>query len=96
MEELKKEYMASLSEAEKDRLFPHDFTDGMSLECYDFVEAIENNRPPEIDAEMGLRAKSICEAIHESNACGQSVTYDDVFAGKVELYQKPINAHCGL
>lgn len=49
-----------------------------------------------IDAEIGLRAKAICEAIYESNACGQVVNYDDVVAGKVERYQKPINAHWGL
>ena len=44
------------------------FTDGVVLECYDFIDAIENDRPPEITAEMGLRAKSICEAIYESSA----------------------------
>ena len=60
------------------------------------MDAIENSRPPEIDVEIGLRAKAICEAIYESNACGQVVNYDDVVAGKIERYQKPINAHWGL
>lgn len=96
MEDLKGEYMGSLSEAEKDRLFPHNFTDGVLLECYDFVDAIENDRSPELDAEMGLRAKAICEAVYESNACGQAVNYEDVVAGKIEVYQKPINAYWGI
>lgn len=96
MESLIADYMASLSDEEKARLFPHNFTDGVVLECYDFVDAIENNRPPELDAEVGLRAKSICEAIYESNACGQAVDYEAVVAGDIEVYQKPINERWGL
>ena len=96
MENLIADYMASLSDEEKSRLFPHNFTDGVVLECYDFVDAIENNRPPELDAEVGLRAKSICEAIYESNACGQAVDYEAVVAGNIEVYQKPINERWGL
>ena len=53
MENLIAEYMASLSDEQKDKLFPHNFTDGVVLECYDYVDAIENNRPPELDAEVG-------------------------------------------
>ncbi len=96
MKDLMDAYMASLSEEEKARLFPHNFTDGVVLECYDFVDAIENNRPPELDAEVGLRAKSICEAIYESNACGQAVDYEEVVAGNIEVYQKPINERWSL
>lgn len=96
MENLIAEYMASLSDEQKDKLFPHNFTDGVVLECYDYVDAIQNNRPPELDAEVGLRAKSICEAIYESNACGQAVNYEDVVSGAIEVYQKPINERWGL
>ncbi len=91
MEDLVTEYMAGLTEAERDRLFPHGIEDGVLLECYDFVDAIENNRPVEVDGELGLRAKAICEAIYESNACGQAVSYDDVVDGKIDAYQRPIN-----
>ncbi len=96
MESLMTDYMANLSTHEKERLFPYGFTDGVQLECYDFVDAIENKRPPELDATVGLRAKSICEAIYESNACGQAVDYEDVVAGKVEVYQKSINERWAL
>ena len=96
MESLIADYMESLSDEEKSRLFPHNFTDGVVLECYDFVDAIANNRPPELDAEVGLRAKSICEAIYESNACGQAVDYEEVVAGNIEVYQKPINERWSL
>ncbi len=96
MKNLIDDYMSSLDEEEKNRLFPHGFTDGVVLECYDFVDAIENNRPPEITAEMGLRAKSICEAIYESNACNQVVDYEAVVSGEIEVYQKPINERWNL
>ena len=96
MESLIDEYMASLSDEEKNQLFPHNFTDGVVLECYDFVDAIQNNRPPELDAEAGLRAKSICEAIYESNACRHAVNYENVVSGDIEIYQKPINERWGL
>ena len=96
MEDLIEDYMSSLDEEEKNRLFPHGFTDGVVLECYDFVDAIENDRPPEITAEMGLRAKSICEAIYESNACNQVVDYEAVVSGEIEVYQKPINERWDL
>lgn len=96
MENLIAEYRSSLSDEEEARLFPHNFTDGVVLECYDFADAIANNRPPELDAEVGLRAKSICEAIYESNACGQAVDYEEVVAGNIEVYQKPINERWNL
>ena len=96
MESLIAEYRSSLSDEAAARLFPHNFTDGVVLECYDFADAIENNRPPELDAEVGLRAKSICEAIYESNACGQAVDYEEVVAGNIEVYQKPINERWNL
>jgi len=63
----------------------------LNLVCY-----IENDRPPEITAEMGLRAKSICEAIYESNACNQVVDYEAVVSGEIEVYQKPINERWDL
>lgn len=91
MEQIKQDYRASLSEEEEARLFPYGFEDGVLLECYDFVDAIENGRAPEIDAEMGLRAKSICESIYESGVSGQAVDFEQVVAGEVNAYQKPID-----
>jgi len=96
MQDLIKDYFEELGEEGKEKLFPHGFTDGVLLECYDFVDAIENNREPEITAEMGLRAKSICESIFESGFCGQAVKFDDVVSGKINAYQKPINEHWNL
>lgn len=103
MPDLEKEFLESLSAEEMERLFPLGFTrgtdgwnQGFILECYDFADAIEKGRPPELDAEAGLRAKSICESIYESSACGQVVNFEDVVSGKIETYQKSINERWGL
>jgi predicted dehydrogenase len=96
MVELQKQFLAQLGEAKKNALFPHGFMDGFVIECYDFLDAIEKKRKPEVDGEAGLKAKAICEAIFESACIGQAVKYDDVVSGKIEEYQKPINEHWGL
>ena len=96
MVEMQRQYNAQLDEAKKNALFPYGFTDGYVLECYDFLDAIEKKRKPEVDGETGLKAKAICEAIFESACLGQAVWYDDVLNGKIEEYQRPINEHWGL
>jgi predicted dehydrogenase len=96
MVELQKQFLAQLGEAKKNALFPHGFMDGFVIECYDFLDAVEKKRKPEVDGEAGLKAKAICEAIFESACIGQAVKYDDVVSGKIEEYQKPINEHWGL
>ncbi|HID55395.1 TPA: Gfo/Idh/MocA family oxidoreductase, partial [Candidatus Poribacteria bacterium] len=93
MEDLQKQFLEELGEEGRNRLFPHGFMDGVTLECYDFLDAIQNDRPPEVDGETGMKAKAICEAIFESSFLGCAVKYDDVLEGKIEFYQKPINEY---
>jgi predicted dehydrogenase len=96
LSELQEEFMATLSEEEKNRLFPHGFTNGVTIECYDFLDAIQNDREPEVTGEVGMKAKAICESIYESATCGKAVKYDDVLDGKIEEYQRPINERWGI
>ncbi|HIE52183.1 MAG TPA: Gfo/Idh/MocA family oxidoreductase [Armatimonadetes bacterium] len=96
MREVIDEFLGSLSEEERQRLFPYGFTDGVVLEVYDFIDALATERPPEIDAEEGLKAKAIGEAIYESAYCGQAVKVADVISGQVEGYQREINERWGL
>ena len=84
------------SKDEKERLFPYGLTNGVTLECWDFVDACANRRKPEIDAWDGLKAKAISETVYESAAAGKAIAYDDVVACKVEKYQGPINKRWGL
>ncbi|MGQ9514338.1 MAG: Gfo/Idh/MocA family protein [Thermoproteota archaeon] len=91
MSEMQRQFLAQLDEDKKNALFPYGFTDGVVIECYDFLDAIEKGRKPEVDGEAGMKAKAICEAIYESAFIGQAVSYDDVLEGKIEEYQRPIN-----
>lgn len=91
-EEILTEYMASLGEAEKARLFPYGATGGFSVEVWDFVDAVAKGRKPEMDGEDGLRSKALCETCYESSVAGKPVKYADVLSGKVSAYQDPIDA----
>jgi predicted dehydrogenase len=90
------EFLLSLSPDEKERLFPYGITNGVTLECWDFVDACAKRRKPDIDAWDGLKAKAFSETVYESAAAGKAIAYDDVVACKVEKYQGPINKHWGL
>ncbi|MBI4551162.1 MAG: Gfo/Idh/MocA family oxidoreductase [Candidatus Latescibacteria bacterium] len=96
LNDLKIEFLLSLDAGRKEQLFPHGITDGVVLECYDFIDAVAHRRRPEVDGWDGLRAKAISEAIYESSWCGQAVSVDEVVAGKVEGYQKDINEYWKL
>ena len=66
------------------------------MEIYDFIDAIRNRRPPEVDGWTGLQAKAISIAIYESGYSGEVVTIADVLDGKVNGYQQEIDEHWGL
>lgn len=90
-EEIQQMYLATLSEETKRRLFPYGTTDPFAIEVWDFINAITEDRKPEMDGEDGLRAKALCEACYESAAAGKTVKYEDVLAGMIDAYQKPID-----
>ena len=92
-EQLEKRYLRQLSKREKDRLFPYGLSDGISNECWDFVEAVATGRPPEVDVHGGLAAKSLSYALYESATAGKPIKPADVASGKVRAYQKPIDEH---
>ncbi len=69
---------------------------GVALECYDFLCAVRERRPPELDGWAGLEAQAIPEGFFESSHLGQVVRIADVVDGKVENYQREINDHWGL
>ena len=96
MSEFQRQFLEQLDEDKKNTMFPHGFTKGVVIECYDFLDATEKKRKPEVDGEAGMKAKAICESIYESAYIGRAVRYEDVLSGKIEEYQKPINEHWGL
>lgn len=93
---LQNAYMNSLSEAEKETLFPHGITEGVTLEVYDFLDAVRKRRRPELDGVDGLKAQAVCDAIYESGWCGEAVKFDDIYNDQVSGYQDEINQRWGI
>jgi len=91
MPKLQSMYLDTLSQKQKDRLFPYGLTDGMALELWDFIDALSIGRDVEIDAVEGLNSKAVSEAIYESGKSGQVVKVSDVISGKVNAYQKDVD-----
>jgi len=96
MDELREEYLSSLSADEKEKLFPLGITNSVALGIYDFLDSVKSDREPEVTGWDGFAAQAICEAIYESAHCSQAVNVDDVISGKVEAYQADINEHWGI
>ena len=95
-DDLQKAYMGSLSQEEKNSLFPHNITEGVALEVYDFLDAVQKRRRPELDGVDGLKAQAVCNAIYESGWCGESVKFDDVYNERISGYQDEINDKWGI
>jgi predicted dehydrogenase len=72
-------------------LFPYGITGGVTLELWDFVDALAKGRPVEIDVEEGLRSKAVSEAIYESGLSEQVVKVADVLSGKVNAWQRDVD-----
>jgi predicted dehydrogenase len=94
--ELREQFLRSLAVDERERLFPAGITDAITIELYDFLEAVRTGRRPEIDGKEGLRDMAVCEALYESDAVRQAVKVADVLDGSVDAYQRLIDAHWGL
>jgi predicted dehydrogenase len=90
------EYQKSLSAEDRQRLFPWGATDGMSVEVGEFVRAVGEGGPVELDGLAGLRAKALSMACYESNALGRAVKFADVLAGRLNAYQRPIDEYWKL
>ena len=50
----------------------------LGIEQADFVDAIANNRPPEVDGEQGLRSLALVAALLESEQVGRIYTLDEM------------------
>ena len=91
MARLQEIYLETLSQRKKNQLFPYGITGGVTLELWDFIDALSKGRPVEIDAEEGLRSKAISEAIYESGKLGQVVKVADVLKGRIDAYQRDVD-----
>lgn len=97
LKELEERYLATLTEEERDSLFPGGSLDGFAAIIRDFAATIRGDRDkPEVDGWEGLRSLAVCEAVYESAIAGEPVRVDDVISGQRDAYQCRINEHWGL
>lgn len=68
----------------------------LGIEIGDFVAAVLDGRPPEVDGLGGMRSVALVLAVLESDALGRPVTVDEVLSGAVHGYQEDIDAALGL
>ncbi len=79
--------------------FPEEISDVFALEALDWIAAIDaghTGRRPEIDGQAGLRDLAAAFAILESDMARREVAVDDVLAGVIDTYQRPINEALGI
>jgi len=92
LSELTSEFMASLSESDRERLFPLGLTDDIAQEVHEFIVAcLEGNPQVEIDGEEGYKSQAVCMAVYESATLQQTISVADVMGLRVEAYQRPLN-----
>jgi predicted dehydrogenase len=91
-EQLRDEFLASLNDDERERLFPFGLMDGIAQEIHEFVVACQQgNLKVEVDGEEGYRSQAVCMAVYESATLHRPVKVARVMALKVEAYQRPFN-----
>ena len=84
-------YLDSLDSGQRNKLFPASIDHAKGNVLGEFVNAIREDREPELDGEEGLRDMAVPMAIYESSVLGMPVTIDEVLAGEIDTYQSDIN-----
>jgi predicted dehydrogenase len=81
----------SISDDEREKLFPRGITDTIATELHEFIEAVQGRGEVEMTGIEGYRDEVISMMLYESHALGRPVTFDEVADLKVETYQNTIN-----
>ena len=68
----------------------------IAIEYHDFANAILNDRQPEVDGIVGMKAVAAIYGILESAVLGTSVKLSEVEAGKICGYQEEIDGELGF
>jgi predicted dehydrogenase len=97
LDEVKRMYLESLGEEQKEQLFPRGVTNAMAVEIWEFLEAVRGKRRGvEVDGWEGLKAVAACHALYESALTGEVIAVDDVLSGKRGAYQSMIDEYWKL
>lgn len=77
----------------KARDFPLGLTDTFALAQYEWLQAVQQRRPPETSGQEALASLACAFAVLESAQLGRRVAVEEVAAGWLEGYQRAINEH---
>ena len=95
-EALVEAYQNSLTEDEREQLFPCGVENPISTELKDFADAVRGQGTPEVDGLDGYRSQAICMAIFESAWFNRPVTLAEIERGDLEGYQAEIDQALGI
>ena len=94
---LTQKYMESLSDDEKEHLFPRGIINTVTIEWRCFIETLTAGSAVEVDGMTGYKAMAVPMAVYESAAIGgEAVEMEDILNLNIENYQGPINKRIGL
>jgi predicted dehydrogenase len=94
MEELQANHRKAIGPEGVQRLYPNGVTDHFATEIWDFLQAIELKRRPEVDGWDALGTLALVEGIYESSWSGQAIRIDDVLRGAApHHWQDAIDAY---
>lgn len=81
MSELQAKMRQDLGPDRLQRLYPNGVTDHFATELWDFLDAVENDRQPEVNGWGGLATIGLVEGIYESAISGHTVKIADILSG---------------
>lgn len=96
MDELVKQYMAAVSDEERERWFPLGVEDTIATELHEFIKACLHGTPVEIDGIEGMKDEAISLALYESTELNAPVELSKVENCEIEGYQRRFNEQVGL
>ena len=97
IDDLSREYLAQLSDDDKERLFPLGLQNPIAQEIHEFIEACLRGGSLETDGMEGYRAQAICMGVYESAALnGVPLELSQIEDLQVEAYQAALNEKIGV
>lgn len=95
-EDVEARFNKEVDPSELDRVMPRGISDAFALENLNWLQAIANGKSVQMSGEEGTIDLALSYAILESGLIGRAVTLEEMLTGKVDGYQKDIDAYYGL
>jgi 1,5-anhydro-D-fructose reductase (1,5-anhydro-D-mannitol-forming) len=89
-------YWEQCEKERKEREFPRGMKNAFATAQIDWLNAIEEKRPPETSGREGLIDLASAFAILESDLAGRRISVEEVLSGEVSEYQIPIGNHFNI